>query len=121
MIWMLLSSILILNSGPDFKEDDLLVMFWNLENFFDWKDQGTGESDKDFSSYGSRHWTSRKFYVKCDVVSKVIFNIACKQGRLPDVIGFAEIENRGVLSKLIASTLLTSWLKVQRSKPEAIW
>lgn len=106
MIWMLLSSILIFNSGPDTNEDDLLVMFWNLENFFDWKDQGTGESDKDFSSYGSRHWTSRKFYVKCDAVSKVIFNIAYKQGRLPDVIGFAEIENRGVLSKLIASTLL---------------
>ena len=33
------------------ERDSLLVMFWNVENFFDWTDQGTGDSDKEFSSY----------------------------------------------------------------------
>ena len=83
-----------------------LAMFWNLENFFDWTDQGTGESDTEFSSYGKRHWTRKRFYTKCDAVSKTIFHIGDLYGKLPDVIGFAEIENRGVLEKLCSSTLL---------------
>ena len=83
-----------------------LAMFWNLENFFDWTDQGTGESDAEFSSYGKRHWTRKRFYTKCDAVSKTIFHIGDLYGKLPDVIGFAEIENRGVLEKLCSSTLL---------------
>ena len=84
----------------------MLVMFWNLENFFDWTDQGTGESDAEFSSYGKRHWTRKRFYTKCDAVSKTIFHIGDLYGKLPDVMGFAEIENRGVLEKLCSSTLL---------------
>ena len=83
-----------------------LAMFWNLENFFDWTDQGTGESDAEFSSYGKRHWTRKRFYTKCDAISKTIFHIGDLYGKLPDVIGFAEIENRGVLEKLCSSTLL---------------
>lgn len=87
-------------------EDQMLVMFWNLENFFDWTDQGTGDSDTEFSLNGNRHWTSKRFYSKCDAIAKTIFHIGDKYGKLPDVIGLAEIENRGVLEKLCASTLL---------------
>ena len=84
----------------------MLVMFWNLENFFDWTDQGTGESDAEFSSAGKRHWTRKRFYSKCDAIAKTIFHIGDLYGNLPDVMGFAEIENRGVLEKLCSSTLL---------------
>ena len=84
----------------------MLVMFWNLENFFDWTDQGTGESDTEFSSSGKRHWTRKRFYSKCDAIAKTIFHIGDLYGKLPDVMGFAEIENRGVLEKLCSSTLL---------------
>lgn len=91
---------------PESRSDSILAMFWNLENFFDWTDQGTGESDRDFSSQGSRHWTSRRFYSKCDAVAKTVFSVTERYGRLPDAIGLAEIENRGVLVKLVSSTLL---------------
>ena len=91
------------------EKDSLLVMFWNLENFFDWTDQGTEDSDKEFSPYGERHWTRSKFYAKCDAVAKSIFWISDKYGRLPDVIGLAEIENRGVLTKLLSYTLLRKY------------
>ena len=89
--------------------DSLLVMFWNVENFFDWNDQGDGESDHEFSSYGKRHWTKKKFYAKCDAVAKSIMWVGDKYGRLPDVIGFSEIENRGVLTRLINNTLLRKY------------
>lgn len=89
--------------------DSLLVMFWNLENFFDWTDQGTGNSDKEFSSFGDRHWTKSRFYEKCDAIAKSIFWIGDRYGRMPDVIGFAEVENRGVLTKLLNYTLLRKY------------
>ena len=83
-----------------------LVMFWNVENFFDWTDQGTGESDAEFSSMGSRRWTRKKFYAKCDAIAKTLLWIGDNYGRLPDVIGLAEVENRRVLHLLLESSLL---------------
>ena len=88
------------------EKDSLLVMFWNVENFFDWTDQGTGESDREFSSYGERHWTKKRFYAKCDAVAKSLMWIGDRYGRMPDVIGFAEVENRGVLRKILDYTML---------------
>ena len=91
------------------ERDSLLVMFWNVENFFDWTDQGTGESDKDFSSYGNKHWTKKRFYVKCDAIAKSIMWVGDNYGRLPDIIGLAEVENREVLNRLLGSTLLRKY------------
>lgn len=86
--------------------DSLVIMFWNLENFFDYFDDGTGESDKEFSSLGSRRWTKKRFYTKCELIAKSLFWVGDRYGRMPDVIGFAEVENRGVLWKLLNNTLL---------------
>lgn len=86
--------------------DSLLFVFWNVENFFDHIDDGTGESDREFSSYGSRHWTKKRFQKKCDDVAKSLLWIGEKYGRMPDVIGLAEVENKGVLWKLLKNTAL---------------
>ena len=104
MLLVLLSAVGFTAYSQD--ECQMLAMFWNLENFFDWTDNGTGESDAEFSSYGKKHWTRKKFYTKCDMVSKAIFKIGESHARMPDVIGLAEIENKGVLQKLLSSTLL---------------
>lgn len=87
----------------------MLVMFWNLENFFDWKDGGYGSSDSEFSSYGQRHWTKGRFYAKCDAVAKALMWTEWEYGRIPDVIGVAEVENRFVLETLIGSTSLRKY------------
>ena len=86
--------------------DSLLVVFWNVENFFDYTDGGGGEADKEFSSYGSRRWTKARFYAKCDAVAKSVMWMGDRYGRLPDLIGLAEVENRGVLTRMLRSTLL---------------
>lgn len=83
-----------------------MVMFWNMENFFDYKDGGEGESDNEFSSFGTRRWTKSRFQAKCNAVSKSIYWISDTYGELPDVIGLAEIENRNVLYRLINDTAL---------------
>lgn len=110
---MVFAAVLLFNplicKAQESEKDGTLVMFWNLENFFDWTDQGTGESDREFSSMGERHWTRKKFYAKCDAISKTMMWMADRYGRMPDVAGFAEVENRRVLKMLLESTLLRKY------------
>ncbi|MBO8453975.1 MAG: hypothetical protein IAC07_04525 [Bacteroidetes bacterium] len=89
--------------------DSLLVMFWNLENFFDWRDSGTSGSDREFSSFGERHWTKGRFYAKCNAAAKAILWTGSKYGRMPDVVGVAEVENRFVVNSLVKSTALRKY------------
>jgi len=84
-------------------------MFWNLENFFDYRDDGNGASDKEFSSLGERHWTKKRFYAKCNAVAKAVLWVGSKHGRLPDLIGLAEIENDFVLERLVHATALRKY------------
>ena len=76
-------------------------MFWNLENFFDWRDDGGGEADTEFSSSGARHWTRRRFQAKARAIGKTLVWAGGIAGRLPDLFGVAEIENAFVLDKLL--------------------
>ena len=89
-------------------KDSLLVMFWNVENFFDWRrDTVLGNpSEAEFTSYGKKHWTRRKFLAKCGAIAKTVYWIADTEGRLPDLIGLAEVENRYVLEELLRRTRL---------------
>ena len=86
--------------------DTLNVMFWNLENFFDYRNDSTSVSDADFSPRGSRHWTKRRFYAKCNAVAKGILWASAQEGAVPEVIGLAEIENAFVLRRLTQATVL---------------
>ena len=81
--------------------DSLKVMFWNLENFFDWRNDSTSVSDAEFSSRGARRWTRKRFYAKCNAVAKGIL-----WAGTPDVIGLAEVENAFVLKRLLSETAL---------------
>ena len=92
------------DNGPG--KPERLVMFWNLENFFDYRDEGGGSSDTEFSPKGGRHWTGRRFYTKCNAIAKALLWTGGKYGRMPDVIGFAEVENAFVLRRLLQSTIL---------------
>ena len=86
--------------------DTLRLMFWNLENFFDNRADSTSTSEEEFSSFGARHWSRRKFRTKCNAVAKGILWAASRQGGLPDVIGLAEVENKRVLKALLQQTAL---------------
>ena len=89
-------------------EDQTLVMFWNLENLFDWRRDSLNGSDSEaeFTSFGKRHWTKRRFMAKCNAIAKSIFWIKDSEGAFPDVIGVAEVENRFVLERLLEDTPL---------------
>lgn len=99
----------VLSIFPASSRDPVVVVFWNLENFFDYTDGGMGESDREFSSRGSRRWTKKRFQTKCDAIAKSVMWIGESYGRMPDVIGLAEVENRGVLWKLLDNTSLRKY------------
>ena len=86
--------------------DTLRVLFWNVENFFDWHDGGTSGADAEFSAKGARRWTARRFYAKANAIAKAVLFLADEEGAQPDLIGFAEVENRFVLRKLLSETAL---------------
>ena len=88
------------------RADTLDVLFWNLENFFDYMDRGTGVSDAEFSGRGLRHWTKKRFLVKCGAVAKTLLWTAGQTERMPDVFAVAEVENRFVLKQLLKNTAL---------------
>lgn len=96
----------LLVSVPGMASDSLKVAFWNLENFFDWRDGGEGESDSEFSSRGSRHWTRKRFEAKAAGIAKTILRMGDEYGGVPDVMGFAEVENAFVVKYLCQETVL---------------
>lgn len=90
---------------PAMDRDSLKILFWNVENFFDYTDSGSGPSDAEFSSRGERRWTRRRFLTKCGVISKLIFWEA-GGGEPAHIVAFAELENADVLRRLLYETLL---------------
>ena len=112
--------LLILGRPGEGRQDCFRVLFWNVENFFDWHDGGTSDSDAEFSAGGPRHWTARRFFAKCHAIAKTVLYLADREGALPDVIGLAEVENRFVLYKLLTETLLrkTDYAIVHYDSPD---
>lgn len=82
------------------------VMFYNVENLFDTKDD-TLKNDEEFLPEGERHWDNHKFYQKLNKVAKVIIGVG--EWQAPAVVGLCEIENRFVLNQLVFETPLKNY------------
>ena len=83
------------------------VAFYNLENFFDTKDDPHALDD-DFTPKGKRAWTPKRFRHKVRKLSKTIRHIGEDFSKHPPVlIGLAEVENRDVIERLLESKALS--------------
>ena len=101
-ITLILSVLLAAASYDLSAEDGFFTVFWNLENFFDYTDGGYSDSDREFSPEGERHWSKSRYWKKCHGIAKTVLWMADRYGRLPDVMGVAEVENRGVMQSVIS-------------------
>ena len=90
-------------------DSQTVVMFWNVENFFDWRADSTSRSELEFSAEGLKKWTKKRFYTKCGAIAKTIMAAADVYGEIPDVVGLAEVENRFVLNQLVRTTPLAKF------------
>lgn len=86
----------------------LLVMFWNLENFFDpfMSKDSLSVAGNEFTPFGEKHWTWKKFTRKRDFIAKTVFCLKEHYADYPALIGVCEVENRFVLTQLLKETPL---------------
>ena len=101
-------------------QDTLSVMFWNVENFYDWRNDSTSVSDLEFSTAGERRWSWKKFQAKANAFAKALFWVEGETGRLPDIVGLAEVENAFVLRQVLTKTALrkTDYQYVHYDSPD---
>ena len=86
-------------------KDSLLVLSWNLENWFDpiWHGE---QDDPAFTPGGEKHWTWTRLREKRDRIAHLLVSVSGDWGRIPDVVAFCEVENRRVLEILLEETVL---------------
>ena len=83
----------------------VVVMFWNVENYFDPFDDPL-KNDNEFTAMGERRWTWSRFESKRDRIAQTIVAAGDVWGELPALVGLAEVENRMVVSQLVRKTML---------------
>jgi endonuclease/exonuclease/phosphatase family metal-dependent hydrolase len=82
------------------------IMFYNVENLFDTKDDSLKE-DNDFLPEGVMRWNYTRYEKKINSLFKTI--VAAGEWDPPDVAGFCEVENRKVLEDLCYHTNLSKF------------
>lgn len=98
----------------------LLVMFWNVENYFDTFDNPS-TTDEEFTPTGDNRWGRARFEKKRDDIAKTILLAADHYGDLPALIGLAEVENAFVLQELLEETPLarTQYKYIHKDSPDS--
>ncbi len=77
----------------------LLVLFWNLENFFSPQPHASLKENP-------KTLTWNRFNKKKDIISKTIIAVKDEKGYYPSVIGVCEVENLKTLRRLVYDTPL---------------
>jgi endonuclease/exonuclease/phosphatase family protein len=84
------------------------IAFYNLENLFDTVDNKYTHDD-DFLPTSEKHWTPRRYKKKIRKLGYTISKIGFKtSGKLPVIVGLAEVENKLVVNDLLHSKFLKS-------------
>ncbi|WP_262420235.1 endonuclease/exonuclease/phosphatase family protein [Flagellimonas meishanensis] len=95
------------NTGiVEIKEHKYTIAFYNLENFFDTKNDPNALDD-DFTPDGFKKWNLSKFRKKVKKMAKAISQIGLEETGIPPVLlGMAEVENKEVIRELLLAKAL---------------
>lgn len=113
---VLLLLLAVLLGGPPAlsAQTELSVAFWNVENLFDLQDDPQVELDEEFTPGSEKAWTEERLRIKLQNLARVISDM--NDGRGPDLLGLAEIENRWVVEQLVKelAKLKRDWQIIHR-------
>ncbi len=85
------------------KKNLFAIAFYNLENFFDTKND-LHVLDDDFTPNGSKKWDDDKYKKKVKKLAKTISCIGYEESGMPPVlVGIAEVENKNAINALVNS------------------
>ena len=102
---LLLLLLTLINSAafPQSTPGELTLMFYNVENLFDTKDDPL-TNDDEFTPQGDRRWTPRRLNKKLNDLAKVI--LSASGWDAPQLVALCEVENQYVLDRLRKNTPL---------------
>jgi len=84
------------------REDMQTIAFYNVENLFDLKNN-KAKHDNDFLPKSFKKWTPKRYQNKLKKLGYAISKIGYQEtGKLPAIVGLAEVENAKVLKDLIS-------------------
>lgn len=98
MRWLWLWIVLISCSSVEAQERTYRVVFYNVENLFDTRNDSL-TADDEFTPGGRKHWTEEKYITKLLHIAEVLNRLGGKEA--PLLIGLAEVENRKVVEDLL--------------------
>ncbi len=98
-------AILFIFSLQIYSQSNFRVMFYNVENLFDYE-HDEGKDDKEFLPDGQRHWTKGRYQNKLNNIAKVITSIG--EWSSPAIVGLCEVENEKVMTGLTKYSPLKS-------------
>lgn len=83
---------------------EVLVLWWNVENLFDTCNDPRVD-DREFTPDGKRHWTEKKLLLKRLRIAQLFKAVRAdhEYGKFPDIVAFAETENRAVFAGTLAA------------------
>ena len=86
------------------RKKSLTLLWWNVENLFDTRDDPRTE-DNEFTPQGQLHWTEKKLLLKRIRIGHVFKAVRADRDfrKYPDIVAFAETENREVFSGTLAA------------------
>ncbi len=85
-------------------QKNLTVVFYNVENLFDLKDE-PNKQDEEFTPDGTKKWDQHRYQKKLEDLSKVLSSI--NEEELPEIIGLCEVENKQVVEDLVKTGALS--------------
>ncbi|MDR3056753.1 MAG: hypothetical protein LBU84_01265 [Prevotella sp.] len=88
---------------PVAAQENFRVVFYNVENMYDTKDN-PDTYDDDLTPDGKLHWTNYRYWQKLNNISKVISSVG--EGYPPALVGLCEVENDSVLFDLTKKAAL---------------
>ncbi|NTU93394.1 MAG: endonuclease/exonuclease/phosphatase family protein [Chlorobiaceae bacterium] len=99
--------------------EPLLLMWWNVENLFDTRDD-PHTADDEFTPQGKLRWTEKKLLLKRIRISTVLKAIVAnpEYGKHPDIIALAESENRLVFTGTLSSAVPGGYRVAYHESPD---
>ena len=95
---LLFTAVYFTGCKPMHYDDDVLIAFYNCENFFDTTDN-PNKNDDEFTPSGTYHYTQRSYEQKLHNIATVFQSMGSYK-TMPALIGLAEVENDAVLATL---------------------
>ncbi|MBJ05339.1 MAG: endonuclease [Flavobacteriales bacterium] len=90
-------------------DDKLFAVFYNVENLFD-TINNLNFNDVEYLPDSEKRWDTYKYNHKLSQIEKVFFNIIHDKnnGKIPDIIGLCEVENKLVIEDLLKTPLFNN-------------